>query len=282
MKDKRFSVNHVEIQKVFAEEKSTLKTANKLNIKQSQVQYSLKRYNKQLTAREAQLKHTCDWSYFKNIDSQEKAYWLGFIYADGCISDTSKKGNKRFQLTLSIKDLAHLEDFKKAINASHLIHQYVVKKGKMIGHKYATIKITSDDFCNDLILHGCTPRKSNALFFPSLEKSFINHFIRGYFDGDGSVFISKEKHWRTKKISDVIHYRFGGTESFLSSVAKEINLGKSLKKAKRSVMYELSYKRNKKVIPFKDYLYHNATTFMSRKKIIFDNHINKIKVQRLQ
>lgn len=71
----------------------------------------------------------------------------------------------------------------------------------------------------DLIRLGCVPNKSLILKFPSenifSNPELIRHFIRGYFDGDGSVFISREKHWRNKRYFNVIHYRFCGTYDFL-------------------------------------------------------------------
>ena len=58
--------------------------------------------------------------------------------------------------------------------------------------------LNSPHLVETLISYGCTPRKSLTLKFPDFNifksQSLINHFIRGYFDGDGSVFISNEKH----------------------------------------------------------------------------------------
>ena len=122
---------------------------------------------------------------------------------------------------------------------------------------------------------GCVPRKSLILQFPSLIPALIPHFIRGYFDGDGSVFISKEKHWRSGHITPVIHYRFIGTFAFLTMLNKFLNLKGNLKRVKNSQAFELSYKRNKKVIPFYNYLYKNATVYLERKHSIFQSHMQE-------
>lgn len=68
----------------------------------------------------------------------------------------------------------------------------------MIGKEYSRIQISSKTLTADLLKLGCTPRKSLTLKFPNdgifKSNDLIRHFIRGYFDGDGSVFISMEKH----------------------------------------------------------------------------------------
>ena len=102
----------------------------------------------------------------------------------------------------------------------------------------------------------------------------IRHFIRGYFDGDGSVFISNEKHWRNGTITKVIHYRFIGTKDFLNEVNNQIGLSGNISCGKNTgKASELCFKRKKKLIPFYKYLYENATIWLPRKREIFENYI---------
>lgn len=217
--------------------------------------------------------------YFNIIDNEVKAYWLGFLFADGWINQ--RKGQDRLVLDLAVKDKNHLKKYKKALNFKGPVKDFTIKSGQWKGFIHTMVSITSQQLVNDLNKLGCTPRKSLTLKFPKIKKSLIRHFIRGYFDGDGSVFISNEKHWRSGKISPVIHYRFIGTEDFLTIVKQEINLqGYLVQPKNKDVAFELSYKRNKKVIPFYEYLYKDATIFLKRKKKIFDLHIKK-EVQRL-
>lgn len=218
-------------------------------------------------------KYNVNDNYFNKIDTEEKAYWLGFLMADGCIHQRS--GQDRISLVLAIKDKNHLEKFKKSLSFEGPIIDYTKKSGLFIGLIHSHIKITSQQLANDLTKIGCTPRKSLILEFPKLNETLIHHFIRGYFDGDGSVFISKEKHWRNNKISPVIHFRFSGTKTFLNAVDKQINLSGRLVQAKNSKVYELSYKRNKKAKLFYNYLYKNATIFLKRKKEVFEIHLQE-------
>ncbi len=218
-------------------------------------------------------KYNVNDSYFNIINTEEKAYWLGFLMADGCINE--RPGQDRLKLVLSIKDKIHLESFKKALCFEGPIKDYTKKSGKFIGLIHSYIGITSQIMVDDLKKLNCTPRKSLSLVFPTLNKKLIHHFIRGYFDGDGSVFISNEKHWRNNNIFPVIHFRFSGTMNFLKEIDNLIGLSGMLKQPKGNQIYTLEYKRNKKAKVFYDYLYKNATIFLERKKSIFKLHLEE-------
>lgn len=212
-------------------------------------------------------------NYFKQIDSEEKAYWLGFLMADGCIQERS--GQDRIQLVLAIKDKNHLVKYINSLEFEGKILDNQIKSGTFKGFWTSKVFITSQQLVNDLSKYGCVPRKSLILKFPKIDVNLIRHFIRGYFDGDGSVFISNEKHWRNGNIFPVIHYRFSGTKEFLIEIDKQININGRITQAKGNKCYVLAYKRNKKLIPFYNYLYKDATIFLERKKAIFDLHIKE-------
>lgn len=226
---------------------------------------------------QTQRKRFVNENFFNNIDSEEKAYWLGFLYADGCVQwNGSNSGN----VTITLKDKEHLEKFNKSLESNYPIQSYIVKKGIGAGNIYYRVSITSKKLAESLTKHGCHANKTYDLIYPSesifADKSLIQHFIRGYFDGDGSVFISEEKHWRNKTITNVIHYRFCGTENMMKNIQAELNLKGRLEKNKKAkCLYELSYKRKKKLIPFYLYLYKNATIYLNRKKEKFDKYIQE-------
>lgn len=211
--------------------------------------------------------------YFNKIDTEEKAYWLGFLLADGCIHE--RAGQDRLSLVLGIKDKNHLEKFKESLSFEGPIIDYVKKSGLFIGLIHSHVRITSQLLIDNLAKVGCIPRKSLVLEFPIIDEELVHHLIRGYFDGDGSVFISREKHWRNNNIFPVIHFRFIGTEAFLKVLDKKINLSGRLVQAKGSKVYELCYKRNKKAELFYNYLYKDATIFLERKEKIFRLHLQE-------
>ena len=138
--------------------------------------------------------------YFDKIDSPEKSYWLGFLMADGTISDRAKKGALQLQIHLANKDIEHLKKFHLAIESDNAIH-YEADGSIRSSH-------SSDYLCEALINLGCTSRKTFTLEFPKLPDELINHFIRGYFDGDGSACIHKGR----------LFIHFLGTYNFIETL----------------------------------------------------------------
>lgn len=143
-----------------------------------------------------------DANSFENIDSEEKAYWLGFLMADGCVFE------KRNSIELSLKeeDLEHLKKFKRFMKSEHKISKKI-KHGKYVGYR---ITITNKKIKKDLINNECIPNKTKNMKFPNIEKNLYNHFIRGYFDGDGSIV----KHSTAKISLEIL-----GHKEFLSEIA---------------------------------------------------------------
>jgi hypothetical protein len=124
-----------------------------------------------------------DVDYFKEINSEEKAYWLGFICADGTITKSNNK------VSLISKDLEVIEGFKKSTCAGHKISKISVydKRTEKTYVSYS-IQIGNEIFTQHLINLGVTNNKSNILEFPNIEEKYYSYFIAGLFDGDGSVF----------------------------------------------------------------------------------------------
>lgn len=122
-------------------------------------------------------------SFFSVIDSEEKAYWLGFIAADGCVSNNRK--TSVLTIALSVDDQAHLEKFRVAISSEVKISTCgFISFGKKF-YK-ASISVRSPRMIEDLKRHGIGVRKSLREAEPStLPDSLKRHFYRGLVDGDG-------------------------------------------------------------------------------------------------
>ena len=126
-------------------------------------------------------KYDIDENYFENINSPQKAYWLGFIYADGYVT------KNKVGITLNKDDIDHLYKFKESLNSSYPVHVYKSNSNWSKG-EYCRILITNDKIVNDLIRLGVLRNKSNVLEPPKyVPDKLINDFIRGYFDGDGCL-----------------------------------------------------------------------------------------------
>lgn len=136
--------------------------------------------------------------YFENIDNEEKAYWLGFIYADGCITTQD-----RFAIGLAKVDSKHLEKFAKCIESNIRIKYGITKKKDTTYVKTksdiesCSITIKNSKFVKDLKDKGVVRNKTYLLKFPEeniLPRKFIKDFVRGYMDGDGCyVFLRKDR-----------------------------------------------------------------------------------------
>lgn len=131
--------------------------------------------------------------FFKQIDTELKAYLLGYIVADGCITIENRKDRpitskiRRVQFQCAISDLQIIELIKSVIAPNNKI-SYI--KGKGNKQDYIKLRLANTEIVNDLItLYDIQPRKTyhKEFQFPNIPQELKKHFIRGYFDGDGSV-----------------------------------------------------------------------------------------------
>ena len=129
-------------------------------------------------------KYPLDESFFEHIDTEEKAYWLGFIMADGYNNIKKKYVNIR----LSLIDETHLLKFAEALKTTKPIRRVIAKAYKSDKYESCQLTIDSSKISKQLELLGVDGTKSKSLAFPKiLPTDLYRHFIRGYFDGDGSI-----------------------------------------------------------------------------------------------
>jgi len=241
---------------------SCQKIANQLNVSESFISKKLKELNITKRSNSNYRRRAWNENFFTKIDNEEKAYWLGFLYADGCVHD---KPNGQKLITLVVKDKEVVEKFIKALNGNFEVKQY-----KDIYGVYLTSKIMFNDLCK----LGCVPRKSLILKFPMINSKHISHFIRGYFDGDGSVFTYKRK--GKIKSSESIGVGICGTEELLNTLIQyaPINVPKKDKRKLGNIWYSSTSGPNK-ALAFYNYLYQDATVWLDRKKNKFENYFKE-------
>ena len=224
------------------------------------------------THRESRLTYHWNENYFNQIDTSDKAYWLGFIYADGFITKKTN-GNPVFGLTLAERE--PLDKLNQCLESNKPIGYYK-KKGSYSEDSYEyKLAFHSTQMVADLEKWGCIENKTFKLRFPDfLSEDLIPHFIRGYFDGDGSVFIHKQK------VNNIEYWNLGvdfsGIYSFLKEIQKKLNLEKCLYKdvRKQTDCYQLKLLSNIRCLQLYHYMYHNAGNMcLSRKRKKFENFI---------
>lgn len=209
-------------------------------------------------------KHKVDEHFFKEIDTQEKAYWLGYLFADG--SNNTKTGQISF--SQSEKDKGAVYAFKKSIKSEHPITPHT--KGpsysdETIQYRFqATSRIMSDD----LAKHGCVANKTSCLEYPGINQSLNPHFIRGLFDGDGSVWITGGRGY----------FSITGYAPFLIQVQDVLIAEAGVSKTKIAIRRpdrnpdfgDIRYGGKAPMKQLYDYLYKDAQYFLRRKKEKFE------------
>lgn len=228
--------------------------------------------------REKNKKYTCNKNYFQNIDIPEKAYWLGFIYADGYIGKNN--GSERFGISLSVEDINHLYKFKESIGSTHPINTYKASNGYKIGTEYCRIIITEEKLVTDLIRQGCVHHKTNILKPPILPKELRKHWIRGFLDGDGSIIVHKTQYVDSYSIG------FTSTDEVLNWIMDELIEDGILEKryplTKRhegQTVSSISFGGNYLVKKFCDYIYNDATICLQRK---YERYLDLCKILQVR
>lgn len=170
-------------------------------------------------------RHTANFHYFDKIDSPSKAYWLGFIWADGYITKRERKkpnGNTRIEYNLKLSliqsDATHVEKFLKDIESNYPVNFY-----ETIGFNKKAMEarafITNVYMCGFLYEElGIQPRRTDASkVIKHIPKELHKYFILGLFDADGSF-----SAYHNDNYGDKLNVTFGGSESVLSFIESHL------------------------------------------------------------
>lgn len=253
---------------------------NKKTIKELEIKYKISRprikeliiSNKLLyrNQSEAAIKIPIDDTYFTQIDTEQKAYFLGYMYADGNVYKT------RFKLELNKQDIDILYVFLQELKSTRKIYEYKNNRSVLISNK---------KMVDDLISLGCGPRKTYNLRFPSqtqVPDHLLSHFIRGYFDGDGSIciFPYKSAIWRftimapylfCTQLQSILQPYF----SSLFSIVKDKRINSEVDMYTLFTSSSTGPTGTKNIHQIYDYLYKDATIFLGRKKEVFARLIDE-------
>ncbi len=164
--------------------------SKKYNVSRESIYRLLKRKGVEFKIRYPPVyKYKIDSTYFDNIDTKDKAYFLGLIAADGhYTNDTSKY----LTLGLTMEDKYVLQHFINYTKADYPIQ--ISDRSNDPGNvkDKAFIKITNPTFTKNLANLGIHNNKSFSVQIPKLPDHLYSHYIRGYFDGDGWAFLSEK------------------------------------------------------------------------------------------
>ncbi len=226
----------------------------------------LKRNNIEIIPLKPNRLYTLNENYFEKIDTEKKSYILGFCYADAC----NYEDKNSLIIELQEEDKYILEEFKKELNSNRpLMETFRHLKKKNYKNTFV-MAATSEKLSNDLNKLGCFARKSLTLKFPTpdqVPEFLISHFIRGMFDGDGSLCYST-------RYDGTKNHRFDitSTEDFCLEVKKifkekfDIHSHLSvIQKIRITPTRKISVKGRLQILTIMDWLYKDATIFLTRK-----------------
>ena len=212
-------------------------------------------------------RYKVDVNYFEKIDSDEKAYWLGFIAADGYV--TNKKGRKILGIDLARKDEEHLKKIRMAIGYEGPLYYREVKTNKIKNGlaRKVSLRISCQKIVEDLMKLGIIPKKSKVLKRPTIDKEYYRSWIRGVFDGDGHI--SKHKDGR-------ISGGFFGTYDVIKFIVENIPGTNTVSARKDGSGYYHSFGGKYRINEIFEYLYSDTKVYLERKKLIFDLNRRKV------
>jgi len=194
-------------------------------------------------------------NYFKNMNSNV-AYILGFLAADGSVASKSNC----IKISLAEKDSELLEKFKKEFEYDGEVKHVTTNKGFDI----ATLEINSVAYKEDLKKYNIVPNKTFTFSIPdTIPNEFLIDFIRGYWDGDGTICTAGERAIR----SSLCSARKETLEQILTFLEREYNIPKvSIQMAMRkNPLYYIQYSNNSTKKLFKAFYYKENLLYLKRK-----------------
>lgn len=241
---------------------------DKLSIKKISEQYScsqstIRKFLLMSGVTEEQIKTHAKYdlkpNLFNKISTEEDAYWLGLLYADGHIA------TKGYEISLDLKaeDKYLVEQFRQYCGCGKELRKHIIKRNDKEYISYVC-NFSSKEAKNNLIELGCVPAKSLILTCPTEEQvpqKLFSHFVRGYCDGDGYL------RWEQIRHKEII---IAGTEKFLTGIAERMNWNNVyIKQDPRGQVFTLTIWRINEVYQAMKQIYEDAHVYMVRKHAIF-------------
>lgn len=210
-----------------------------------------------------------DERYFQNIDSEIKAYFLGLIFTDGNVFIKENECSKKItqvSLTLKDEDRYILEILRKELKTNRVITSD--NRGSL------TLSVRSNLMGEDLKKYNIVPNKSLTIHFPEIDenlKKYFNHFLRGIFDGDGSI----QFRIGDKRVKYSVGLSAGNPivlEQIRDILVDELKLFPvSVYEYSNKYTCMLTWQSAKDMFKICEYLYKDSTIYLERKRKIYDD-----------
>jgi hypothetical protein len=252
------------------------KTCEKFNITVPKFRTYLRRTGNRIRTN-GEIRSTIKYAdFFENINNELKAYLLGFFHADGHLELPKKDSSYCFKISVSVKDSHILTLYNNALCGGRA----VIRVPESKGGKMAEFSVKSNQLGESLFKMGYDNRKTYTMQkFPNIREDLKPHFLRGFFDGDGSVSVDrlvlKNRLTGFNKRASFISYH----KSILEIIKKKIQInsctleyrkGKGFENYNNNGCWILSIWNKEELIKVHTYLYSNANYYFKLKKDKFD------------
>jgi len=226
-------------------------------------------------------KYSFNEDYFEKIDTEDKAYFLGFIVADGCVRKSDK--SNFMKIKLKCDDYKILEEFIK----------YTAYAGGVYYHKnkkYCELTLSGVKVVSDLNNLGIYQNKTMIVKYPNIPKELEHHFMRGVFDGDGCISIHKRREGSRDTTDRGQVNICSGSIDFIQKYVDRLNemcgITKNKIRCPKGTYNVIDWGSFSDIEKFYDFFYKDATVYLERKKKTFEVAVSisnsKIKYRKKQ
>ena len=206
-------------------------------------------------------------NYFEKIDTEGKAYFLGLLLTDGNVHRL-KRNTPQYviQLQLNVNDIDIIEKFKKELDANTKI---IIDDRKGKRNAMCCFRVQSKKLAEDLRKYGVVERKTLVTELTKLvPKELYRHYIRGIFDGDGTVFLRNKNN---------LSFGFYGTHTLVSQtkewLVEEIGVNNNLVHDQKDAMVSfVTFSKRNDIINFYKLMYTDSSFYLKRKKDKFETY----------
>lgn len=255
-----------DIRQSYLDGESTVKIGQRYGISHQPIRKALERMGIDRDQKRFVRKYNLNENYFDNIDTPNKAYILGLLYADGsnCMSKST------ISISLQEEDGYLLEKIRNEIQSEKTLEYLDYSNKDDYGYKYKNqyrLLLFSSHMCKSLNNLGMIPNKSLKLIVPELRHDLYPHFIRGYFDGDGSLCIRHTKDNKFRSLTTIT-----STDSFCRKIQEIIRESINIPcgniyeaSCQNGVTKVLSISGRRQNQLFYEWLYKDAELYLQRK-----------------
>jgi hypothetical protein len=204
-------------------------------------------------------KYSFNEDYFEKIDTEDKAYFLGFIVADGSVNE--------FRLNISQKEPDILYEFEKFIKLKDGVRKHTKRNIHFLN-------LTSSKLITDLNNLGIYQNKTMIVKYPDIPKELEHHFMRGVFDGDGCISIHKRRE-DSRDTTDRGQVNIcSGSRDFIEKYVERLNeiceITKNKIRCPKGTYSVIDWGSFSDIEKFYDFFYKDATVYLERKKKTFE------------